>query len=92
MTKAQMLMRNPYLNDAHFLSSFVGELKKGIRFVVNMFKPTTLKLAIEKARMQEKAIEVVQRSNKVTIKPSNTIGQSCLPKALRSSTSRPNAF
>lgn len=57
--KAQMLVRNPHLYDAHFLSSFVGALKEEITFVVKMFKLATLKLAIEKSRMQEKAIEAV---------------------------------
>ncbi|KAH0705262.1 hypothetical protein KY290_012090 [Solanum tuberosum] len=88
--KAQMLVRNPHLNDAHFLYSFMGALKEEIRFAVKMFKPTTLKLAIEKARMQEKAIEAVQRRNKVTT--ATTMGQNSLPKALESSTSRPDAF
>ncbi|XP_069152850.1 uncharacterized protein [Solanum lycopersicum] len=62
--KAHMLIRNPTLNEAHFLSSFVGALKEEIRFEVKMFKPTTLKEAIEKARMKEMAIEAALRRNK----------------------------
>lgn len=87
-----MLVRNLHLNDAHFLSSFVGALKEEIRFDIKMFKPATLKLAIEKARMQEKAIEVFQRRNKVITKPALATSQNPLPKALGSSSSRPNAF
>ncbi|KAH0767947.1 hypothetical protein KY285_003818 [Solanum tuberosum] len=90
--KAQMLVRNPHLNDPHFLSSFIGALKEEIRFAVNMFKPTTLKLAIEKARMQEKAIEVVQRRNNVTTKPATALSQNSISKALGNSAYRPNAF
>lgn len=55
--KAQMLIRNPALNKAHFLSSFIGALKEEIRYAINLFKPTTMKVAIENARMQELAIE-----------------------------------
>ncbi|KAH0725499.1 hypothetical protein KY284_001364 [Solanum tuberosum] len=83
--KAQMLVRNPHINDAHFLSSFIGALKEEIRFAVNMFKPTTLKLAIEKARMQEKVIEVVQRRNNVTTKPATAMSHNSISKALGNS-------
>ncbi|KAH0730265.1 hypothetical protein KY289_001453 [Solanum tuberosum] len=90
--KVQMLVRNPHLNDAHFLSSFMGALKEEIRFAVKMFKPTTLKLAIEKTRMQEQAFEVVQRRNKITTKPATAMSHNSFSKALGSSASRPNAF
>ncbi|KAK4717823.1 hypothetical protein R3W88_016161 [Solanum pinnatisectum] len=40
--KAQMIITNPTLTEAHFLSSFMGALKKEVKFVVKMFKPTTL--------------------------------------------------
>ena len=62
--KAQMLIRNPALNKAHFLSSFIGALKEEIRFEVKMFKPRTLKEAVEKARMKEMAIETARRRNR----------------------------
>ncbi|KAF3649019.1 hypothetical protein FXO38_17877 [Capsicum annuum] len=71
--KAQMLIRNPALNEAHFLSSFIGALKEEIRFAIKMFKPTTLKGAIEKARMQEMAIEAALRRNKSAIKSNQTL-------------------
>lgn len=54
--KAHMLIRNPILQEAHFLSSFIGALKEEIRFEVKIFKPATLKEAIEKPRMKEIAI------------------------------------
>ncbi|KAH0748079.1 hypothetical protein KY290_027311 [Solanum tuberosum] len=71
--KAQMLIRNPALNEAHFLSSFIGALKEEIRFAVKLFKPITLKIAIEKARMQELAIKAAQRRNKTIVnkRPAN---------------------
>lgn len=71
--KTQMLIRNPALNEAHFLSNFVGALKKEIRFAVKMFKPTSLKVAIEKARMQEMAIKAAQRRNKGSTRSSPTV-------------------
>lgn len=66
--KAQMILRNPALNESHFLSSFMGALKEEIKYVVKMFKLTTLSHAIEQARMQENAIKVVQRKNKTHAK------------------------
>ncbi|KAH0671271.1 hypothetical protein KY285_023835 [Solanum tuberosum] len=71
--KAQMLIRNPALNETHFLSSFIGALKKEIRFAVKLFKPTTLKIAIEKARMQELAIEAAQRRNKTSTRSAQPV-------------------
>ena len=64
-----MFVRNLPFNDADFLSSFEGSLKLENMFTIKIFTPATLMLAIEKARMKEKAIEVVQRRNKVTTKP-----------------------
>lgn len=55
--KAQMIMRNPSLNESHFLSSFVGTLKEEIKNGVKMFKPGTLSLAIYQARMQDEAVD-----------------------------------
>ncbi|KAH0687145.1 hypothetical protein KY284_017698 [Solanum tuberosum] len=68
--KAQMLIRNPALNEAHFLSSFIGAL---IKFAVKLFKPTTLKIAIEKARMQELAIEATQKRNKTSTRSAQPV-------------------
>lgn len=65
--KAQMLVRNPHLNDAHFLYSFVGALKEEISFAVKMFKPTTLKLAIKKARMQEKQLKLFKGETRLPL-------------------------
>lgn len=54
-----MLIMNPHIDESHFISSFIGALKEEIRFGVKLFKPTTLKFAIEHARLQEMAIEAV---------------------------------
>ena len=59
-----MSLRNPALNEAHFLSSFIGSLKEKARFEVKMFKSRTLKEAVEKARMKEMAIEAARRRNR----------------------------
>ncbi|XP_070022047.1 uncharacterized protein [Nicotiana sylvestris] len=66
--KAQMIVRNPALNDAHFLSSFVGGLKDEIKYSVKLFKPKTLSCAIEQARMQERAIEAALKKNQPVAK------------------------
>ncbi|KAH0720051.1 hypothetical protein KY290_006530 [Solanum tuberosum] len=46
--KAEMLIRNLALNEAHFLSSFMGGLKEEIKYAIKMFKPTTLALQLNK--------------------------------------------
>ncbi|KAF3675896.1 hypothetical protein FXO37_05613 [Capsicum annuum] len=56
--------RNHGLNESYFLSSFIGFLKDEIKMTVKLFKPQTLKETIEKARMQEKALEAVARKGK----------------------------
>ena len=64
--KAQMIMWNPTLNESHFLSSFIGGLKEEIKFLVKMFKPTSLSFAIQQARMQEKAIEAALKKHRAS--------------------------
>ncbi|XP_070016017.1 uncharacterized protein [Nicotiana sylvestris] len=66
--KAQMLVCNPQLDESHFLSSFIGTLKEEIKFGVKLFKPTTLRFAIEQARLQQKAIETAQKKEKANAK------------------------
>nr|XP_016438947.1 PREDICTED: uncharacterized protein LOC107764880 [Nicotiana tabacum] len=66
--KAHMLIRNSVLNESHFLSSFMGALKGEIRYAVKLFKPTTLSSSIEQARLQEKALEVLQIKDKLGAK------------------------
>lgn len=65
--KAQMLIRNPLLDESHFISSFIGALKEEIRCGVKLFKPTTLKFAIKQARLQEMAIEAAQNRIRLVI-------------------------
>lgn len=60
-----MLIRNHGLNESHFLSSFISFLKDEIKMTVKLFKPQTLKVAIEKARMQKRALESVEKKGKV---------------------------
>jgi len=82
--KAQMIIRNPALNEAYFLSSFIGALKEEIKFGVKMFKPVTLRAAIEQARLQEKAIEVAQKKNVMMTKTSYQGGGSSSTKNMGS--------
>lgn len=60
--KAQMLVKNPVLNESHFLSNFMGALKVEIRFGIKLLKPTTLKFVIKQARLQEKTIEAQKQT------------------------------
>ncbi|KAH0653695.1 hypothetical protein KY289_031373 [Solanum tuberosum] len=90
--KAQMLIRNPALNEAHFLSSFVGALKEEIRFDVKMFKPTSLKVAIEKAWMKEMAIEAAERRNKRATRSNPSLVLAVANKALVIPTTRNTSY
>lgn len=78
--KAQMLIRNPALNDSHFLSSFIGFLRDDIKMTVKLFKNPTLKVAIEKERMQEKALEAIEKKGKAHSKSTSTWNTTSAPK------------
>lgn len=70
--KAQMIMTNPTLNESHFLCSFVGTLKEEIKYAVKMFKLATFSFIIEQARMQENALEAVQKREKPVTKDAHS--------------------
>ncbi|XP_060190417.1 uncharacterized protein LOC132619575 [Lycium barbarum] len=88
--KAQMLVRNPLLDESHFISSFIGALKEEIKFGVKMFKPDTLKFAIEQARMQEKAIEAALKREQAEAKNKPTVSNTLAVR--KPPTIRTNAF
>ncbi|KAM3345338.1 hypothetical protein P3S68_025047 [Capsicum galapagoense] len=87
-----MIMRNPALTEAYFLSSFIGALEKEIKFGVKMFKPTTLKLAIEQARLQEKTIGAAQKKALVVVKPTAAPVGSSYSRPIAVNTTKPNTF
>lgn len=64
-----MLIRNPTLNESHFVSNFVGFMKDEIKPTIKIFKPQTLKVVVEKGKMQEKSLEALERRNRVVDKP-----------------------
>ncbi|XP_075083577.1 uncharacterized protein LOC142167313 [Nicotiana tabacum] len=90
--KAQMLIRNPHLDESYFISSFIGALKEEIRFGVKLFKPTTLKFAIEQARLQEMAIEAAQKKNKASVRPPAVGSSTTSAKTTMNPVVKPNAF
>nr|XP_016489435.1 PREDICTED: uncharacterized protein LOC107809347 [Nicotiana tabacum] len=87
-----MLIRNPNLDESHFISSFIGALKEEIRFGVKLFKPTTLRFAVEQARLQDKAIEASLKRTKVVIKTSLITGNPSSTKAPVATTVKPDSF
>ncbi|KAH0685512.1 hypothetical protein KY290_016997 [Solanum tuberosum] len=90
--KAEMLIRNPVLNEAHFISSFMGGLKKEIKYVIKMFKLITLSFAIEQARMQEKAIEAALKKDKTDTRPIKAHVSSFTPKPSVMTSTRPTTY
>lgn len=59
---------------------------------MKLFKPTTLKFAVEKARLQDMAIEGAQRKSEDSFKPPAVVNNYTNVKASRANTVRPNAF
>lgn len=59
----------PTLTDQYFVSSFISGLKDELRSMVKMMMPTTVRQAIEKARLQELTLEVVFKRNRVVTRP-----------------------
>lgn len=90
--KTQMLVRNPHLDESHFISSFIGALKEKIRFGMKLFKPTTLRFAVEQARLQEKAIEAAQKKNKIITKPFTVTSISVNVRTHVIAAIKPNSF
>ncbi|XP_012844847.1 PREDICTED: uncharacterized protein LOC105964883, partial [Erythranthe guttata] len=60
--KAFMLHTNRTLSEAYFINSFISGLKDEIKSMVRLLKPQTLKEAMSKAKLQEKAIEQLNKS------------------------------
>ncbi|XP_074267352.1 uncharacterized protein LOC141590682 [Silene latifolia] len=58
--KSLMIQRNPLLNDAFFLDSFIGGLKPVIKPFVKAFKPATIAEAVAFARLQEESVEATR--------------------------------
>ena len=48
--RAAVMLRVPSLSKSYYISCFLSGLKKEIKSVVKIHKPTTLQLAFEKAR------------------------------------------
>lgn len=59
-----MFVRNPALVEFYSVSRLMVASKEDIRCVVNMFNITSLRFRIDKARMQEKSIEVALKKIK----------------------------
>ena len=60
--KALLLLRNPTMPDSYFLESFIGGLSDTVKPIVRSFKPVSVSDAIEYARQQEEAIQVLKVS------------------------------
>lgn len=71
--KAQILIKNPILAKTHFMSNFIGSLKEEIQLSIKMINTTTLKVMIDKARIQDFSIETTKKRNKVNIKSSPSV-------------------
>ncbi|XP_009786104.1 uncharacterized protein [Nicotiana sylvestris] len=87
-----MLIRNLNLDESHFISSFIGALNEEIRFGMKLFKPITLRFAVEQGRLQEKAIEAALKRTKMVTKLSLITGNSSIAKAPIATVVKPNSF
>jgi len=58
--KALILLRGPNMPEDYLLESFIGGLEPAIKSLARAFKPQTLELAIEQARLQEEHIQALK--------------------------------
>ncbi|MCD9645322.1 hypothetical protein HAX54_034160 [Datura stramonium] len=59
---------SPSPNSTSQSSCFIGFLKDEIKMTVKLFKPQSLKAAIEKARMQEESLQVGEKKKRSNVK------------------------
>nr|XP_016449252.1 PREDICTED: uncharacterized protein LOC107774272 [Nicotiana tabacum] len=72
--KAWVLIRNPTIPEDFFLEFFVEGLKEEIRHTIKMLNPFTLSQAVDKARYQERLIQVQNRKERSQWGRSNITG------------------
>lgn len=66
------MVQNPSLSEIYFVNSFLSDLKEEISSTLYLHKPTSLRDAREKARMQECVIEAMEKRSTFSSKPSFT--------------------
>lgn len=62
--KSLMLLKNPLLQEAYFISSFVSGAKEEIKPMLRLLKPNSLVEAFEIAAVQEHSVEVLNKKAK----------------------------
>ena len=66
--KSLMLILNPHLTKAFFVSSFISGLSEELRPMVKMLKPRTIKEAAESNRLQDMTVEAVTKQHQLLTK------------------------
>lgn len=62
--RSQMLIKNPHLSEAYFVSSFISALKEEIKPMLHRLGPLNLQRAFEIAETQEQSLEVTMKKGK----------------------------
>ena len=66
--KARTPYSHPILNESYFVSRFTNGLNVTLRLMVNTFYPMMVEQAVEKARLQELALEAIYRKHGLPLK------------------------
>jgi len=66
--KAVMLIHNPYLTKAYFVSSFINGLSEELRPMVKVLQPRTLKHAADSVRLHELTVEALMKKKRQVAK------------------------
>ena len=70
-----MMNAHPTLTEDYFISSFINGLNDELRVVVKMMQHVTIKQAIEKARLQEMALEAIFKRHHIPMETQPSLGQ-----------------
>ena len=60
-----MWSSQPALTEHYFVSTFISGLKDELRLMVKMIQPVTMKQVVEKAKLQELALEAIFNKNTI---------------------------
>ena len=60
-----MMNAYPALTENYFVPSFISRLNDELRPIVKMMQPVTVKQVVEKARLQEMALEAIFKRHQI---------------------------
>lgn len=85
--RSPLILSHPTLNEQYFMSSFISGLNDELRPTIKMLQPAVFKQAVEKARLQELALEDILKKHRIMSKGYakgiyKAAGEECLSLAI----------